>query len=110
MSLYRPVKIGSLELNGNLFLAPVAGYTDRAFRSICAEEGADFSFTELVSAEAVSRNVSRYGLGSVAEGGNAPLHAVSVNLIRRTDGILKDALPLIDTAAFTGATACGIFS
>jgi nifR3 family TIM-barrel protein len=54
-SLYRPVKIGSLELPGNLFLAPVAGYTDRAFRSICAECGADFSFTELASSEALAR-------------------------------------------------------
>ena len=53
--LYRPVKIGSLELPGNLFLAPVAGYTDKVFRSICAEYGADFAFTELVSAEALSR-------------------------------------------------------
>ena len=54
-SLYRPVKIGSLELSGNLFLAPVAGYTDCIFRSICAEYGADFSFTELASAEALTR-------------------------------------------------------
>jgi len=30
--LYHPVKIGSIELNGNLFLAPVAGYSDRSFR------------------------------------------------------------------------------
>jgi nifR3 family TIM-barrel protein len=54
-SLYHPVKIGRLELPGNLFLAPVAGYTDRVFRSICAEYGADFSFTELVSSEAIVR-------------------------------------------------------
>jgi nifR3 family TIM-barrel protein len=54
-TLYRPVKIGSLELPGNLFLAPVAGYTDRVFRSICADYGADFSFTELASAEAFVR-------------------------------------------------------
>jgi len=54
-TLYRPVKIASLELSGNLFLAPMAGYTDRAFRSICAEYGADFSFTELASAEALVR-------------------------------------------------------
>ena len=54
-TLYRPVKIGSLELAGNLFLAPVAGYTDRAFRSICADYGADFTFTELASAEALVR-------------------------------------------------------
>ncbi|MCL2808878.1 MAG: tRNA-dihydrouridine synthase [Treponema sp.] len=62
MNLYKPVKIGSLEIPGNLFLAPVAGYTDRAFRSICAEDGACFSFTELASAEAIYRNYGRYGL------------------------------------------------
>jgi nifR3 family TIM-barrel protein len=33
----------------------VAGYTDRAFRSICAEYGADFSYTELASSEAMVR-------------------------------------------------------
>ena len=53
--LFHPVKIGGLELPGNLFLAPVAGYTDRVFRSICCEYGADFSFTELASAEALVR-------------------------------------------------------
>jgi nifR3 family TIM-barrel protein len=53
--MYRPVTIGSLELAGSLFLAPVAGYTDRAFRALCAEMGADFSFTELASSEALAR-------------------------------------------------------
>jgi nifR3 family TIM-barrel protein len=62
MNLYRPVKIGSLELGGNLFLAPVAGYTDRGFRSLCVEQGANFTFTELVSAEALYRSPGRYGL------------------------------------------------
>ena len=28
---------------------------------------------------------------------------------RRTDGILKDALPLLEVAAFCGATVCGVF-
>lgn len=54
--LYHPVKAGSLEIPGNLFLAPVAGYSDRAFRSVCASWGADFAFTEMVSAEALVRN------------------------------------------------------
>lgn len=53
--LYHPVKIGSVELNGNLFLAPVAGYSDRSFRSICVEQGASFTYTEMVSAEALVR-------------------------------------------------------
>ena len=55
MSLYKPLCIGGLALPGNLFLAPVAGYTDRAFRSICIEQGADFTCTELVSSEALVR-------------------------------------------------------
>lgn len=54
-SVYHSVKIGSLSLPGNLFLAPVAGYSDRAFRSICAECGADFAYTEMVSSEALTR-------------------------------------------------------
>ncbi|MDR0730910.1 MAG: tRNA dihydrouridine synthase DusB [Treponema sp.] len=53
---YRPLNIGGLSLPGNLFLAPVAGYTDRAFRSLCVEYGAKLCFTELVSAESIIRS------------------------------------------------------
>jgi len=53
--LYKPVKIGKLEVPGNLFLAPLAGYTDRAFRRISREMGADFTYTEMISSEAVVR-------------------------------------------------------
>ncbi|WP_407428098.1 tRNA dihydrouridine synthase DusB [Treponema sp.] len=56
MELYHPVQIGNLSLSGNLFLAPVAGYSDRAFRSICTECGSDFAYTEMVSSEALTRN------------------------------------------------------
>lgn len=56
MGLYRPVSIGKVFLPGNLFLAPVAGYSDRAFRSVCVEQGADFSCTELISSEALTRD------------------------------------------------------
>ena len=42
MSLYHSVQIGKLKLNGNLFLAPVAGYSDRAFRIVCVRGGASF--------------------------------------------------------------------
>ena len=54
-NLYHPVKIGNIELKGNLFLAPVAGYSDAAFRSVCIENGACFTYTEMVSAEALVR-------------------------------------------------------
>lgn len=55
-ALYHPVTIGSLALSGNLFLAPVAGYSDRAFRSLCVACGANFTYTEMVSSEALTRN------------------------------------------------------
>lgn len=54
-NLYHSVKIGSLELEGNLFLAPVAGYSDRGFRSVCYDHGANFAYTEMVSSEALVR-------------------------------------------------------
>lgn len=59
MSLYRPVRVGALELPGNLFLAPVAGYSDRAFRSVCVDRGADLTCTELISSEALVRESAK---------------------------------------------------
>ena len=47
------MKIGSVTVNGKLYLAPMAGVTDLAFRQICRELGADMSCTELVSAKAL---------------------------------------------------------
>lgn len=47
------MEIGHVTVNGNLYLAPMAGVTDMAFRQICRELGADMSCTELVSAKAL---------------------------------------------------------
>jgi nifR3 family TIM-barrel protein len=101
-ALYHPVQIGALTLPGNLFLAPVAGYTDRAFRSLCAEEGSSFSFTELVSAEALSRQSARYGLDSPCA-----LVPASANLIRRGEGEKRYAVQLFgaDSASIYKAAA-----
>jgi len=55
-SLFHPIDIGPVHLSGNLFLAPVAGYSDRAFRSICCECGCNFTYTEMISSEALIRN------------------------------------------------------
>ena len=54
--LFHSVHVGSLEVPGNVWLAPMAGYTDAAFRSVCVHYGAPLCFTEMVSAEALSRN------------------------------------------------------
>ena len=47
------MKLGNIELNNPLFLAPMAGVTDWAFRTICAKLGADVTVTEMVSSRAL---------------------------------------------------------
>ena len=50
------MRIGNVEINSKLYLAPMAGVTDAAFRQICREHGAGLSCTELVSAKALCYN------------------------------------------------------
>ena len=45
--------IGNIEVNNPLFLGPMAGVTDWAFRTICAELGAGVTVTEMVSSRAL---------------------------------------------------------
>jgi len=49
----KPIKIGNVEIKNNIFLAPMAGVTDMAFRSICKEFGAGMVYTEMASSKAV---------------------------------------------------------
>jgi tRNA-dihydrouridine synthase B len=48
------VKIGSVEVAGPLVLAPMAGVSDFAFRSVCRANGAAMTATEMVSARALT--------------------------------------------------------
>ena len=50
------MRIGNVEIDSKLYLAPMAGVTDAAFRQICREHGAGLSCTELVSAKALCYN------------------------------------------------------
>lgn len=45
------MKIGSLELDNNIFLAPMAGVTDLPFRCMCREYGCGLVYSEMVSAK-----------------------------------------------------------
>jgi len=47
------VRIGNVELRGSFTLAPMAGVTDFAFRSLCLAQGAALVTTEMVSAAAL---------------------------------------------------------
>lgn len=45
------MKISNLEFENNVFLAPMAGVTDIAFRQICTEMGCNLVYTEMISAK-----------------------------------------------------------
>lgn len=47
------MNIGSITLPNPLILAPMAGVTDLAFRTICRELGAGYTVTEMISAKAL---------------------------------------------------------
>ena len=46
-------KIGTIEIQDKLILAPMAGVTDLPFRLLCKEAGCDILYTEMVSAKAM---------------------------------------------------------
>ena len=47
------MQIGSVTIDSKLALAPMAGVTDAAFRQICSELGAGYTYTELISSRAL---------------------------------------------------------
>ncbi len=50
------MKIGTLEISAGAVLAPMAGVTDYAYRTVCAELGAAVTVTEMVSSRALCFN------------------------------------------------------
>ena len=50
-SYIRKIKIGKVELDNNILLAPMAGITDRAFRIVCEEFGPGLVCTEMISSK-----------------------------------------------------------
>ena len=65
------MKLGNYEIENPLILGPMAGVTDWAFRTICAELGANITVTEMVSSRALvyqdqkSRKLLRKNEGSL---------------------------------------------
>ncbi len=47
------IKIGNSELEHGIMLAPMAGFTDYSFRTICREHGVEYTVSEMVSAKAL---------------------------------------------------------
>jgi nifR3 family TIM-barrel protein len=85
------MKIGSLHLSGNLFLAPLSGITDYPFRQIAREHGCNLAFTEMVSADGLLRkgkSFLRMGEGE---------HPVSVQLFGSNPEVLAKAAQIAES-------------
>ena len=52
----KKLKVGNVELENNIFLAPMAGITDKAFRKVCKMYGAGLVCTEMVSSKGLFYN------------------------------------------------------
>ena len=50
------MKIGTVEIDNPVMLAPMAGVTDLPFRLLCKEQGAGLLCMEMVSAKAIQYN------------------------------------------------------
>ena len=52
----KKIKIGDVELENNILLAPMAGITDLPFRTIAKKQGVGLVYTEMVSSKAIFYN------------------------------------------------------
>ena len=52
----KKLKIGNVELENNLILAPMAGVTNQPFRIICKQFGCGMVCTEMASSKAIFYN------------------------------------------------------
>ena len=69
----KKLKIGNVELDNNLILAPMAGVTDLSFRKICKEFEPGLVCTEMVSSKAIFYDDSKTKLLMNTEGEKRPI-------------------------------------
>ena len=85
------VSIGGVEIKGRLTLAPMAGVSDFAFRTVCAELGAAMTTTEMVSAKAlVYRDEKTKGLLHNPD----ILHPSAAQIFGHEPEIMAEAAPM----------------
>ena len=101
------VTIGNYTAPHGLFLAPLAGVSDRAFRHVCRAAGAEYTFSEMVSAKALC-----YEQKSKKVLKTAPLASVyseemplAIQLFGCEPDFMAEAARLIAECAYKGCTS-----
>ena len=91
------LKIGNVELENNLILAPMAGVCDLPFRLLCKEQGAGLLCMEMVSAKGIYYNNKNTELLLAAEEQERP---VSLQLFGADAGIMSEMVRKIEERPF----------
>lgn len=88
------LKIGNVELENNIVLAPMAGVTDLPFRILCRELGAGMVCMEMISAKALSyHNKNTVDLMKIYEGE----HPVSMQLFGSEPELIGEVVEEINS-------------
>ncbi|MBT3604692.1 MAG: tRNA dihydrouridine synthase DusB [Candidatus Latescibacteria bacterium] len=85
-------KIGNVDIPGVTVLAPLAGVTDHAFRTLCREQGASMAVTEMVSARGLAEGSER---SSEYLDFDEHEHPISVQVFGSEPEILADGAQVI---------------
>ena len=95
--LLHKLAIGSVTLNNNIILAPMAGVTDLPFRLLCSEQGAGMCCMEMVSAKAILyKNKNTESLLEI----HPDEGPVSLQLFGSDPGIIADMAKKIEDRPF----------
>ena len=103
------LRIGNVALRHGLFLAPLAGVSDHPFRAICRRFGAEYTVSEMVSAQSLcyERMSKKASVGENSR--TAPLACVhaddvpmAVQLFGRDPHFLSEAAKMIEDGSYAG--------
>ena len=89
----KKLKIGNVELENNITLAPMAGITDLAFRKVCKENNCGLVETEMVNAKAVYYNDEKTMKMLNMEGEKRP---VSIQIFGNDPEVMMAATKILD--------------
>ncbi len=90
------MKIGNIDLGLKpVILAPMEDVTDRSFRLICKEQGADMTYTEFVSADALIRNIRATTRKLAIDPGERP---TAIQIYGREVDPMVEAAKIVETA------------
>ena len=91
--MLRKLKIGNVELNNNIILGPMAGFTDRPFRIICEKYNPGLTVTEMVSSKGLFYNDEKTSLLMNTKGEKRP---VAIQIFGSDTDAIKFAVEYIN--------------